>query len=127
MVFQNLQEEIKGQQPHLNALQRQYEQVAQHASPEGVKALKSKVDAVKAAYADITENAAERQAVLTNAVKHRQQFYGQLQDFEKWLKKSQRKLDNANEIYADEVPDMQSKLKVIFFFCQKRKEKDQIC
>lgn len=123
MVFQNLQEEIKGQQPHLNALQRQYEQVAQHASPEGVKALKSKVDAVKAAYADITENAAERQAVLTNAVKHRQQFYGQLQDFEKWLKKSQRKLDNANEIYADEVPDMQSKLKVIFFFAKKEKKR----
>lgn len=95
----------------MNALQRQFEQVKLHASPEGTKALMSKLDAVKAAYADVAENAAERQAVLTNAVKHRQQFYGQIQDFEKWLKKSQRKLDSGNEIYADEVPEMQSKLK----------------
>ena len=107
-----MQEEIKGQQPHLNALQRQFEQVKKHASPEGIKALTSKLDAVKTAYADVAENAAERQAVLTNAVKHRQQFYGQLQDFEKWLKRSQRKLDSGHEIYADEVQDMQSQLKV---------------
>lgn len=101
----------QSQQPHLNALQRQFEQVKQHASPEGTKALMSKLDAVKTAYADVAENAAERQAVLLNAVKHRQQFYGQIQDFEKWLKKSQRKLDSGNEIYADEVPEMQLKLK----------------
>lgn len=95
----------------MNALQRQFEQVKQHASPEGTKALMSKLDAVKTAYADVAESAAERQAVLLNAVKHRQQFYGQFQDFEKWLKKSQRKLDSGNEIYADEVPEMQLKLK----------------
>lgn len=121
-----MQEEIKSQQPHLNALQRQFEQVKQHASPEGTQALMSKLDAVKTAYADVAESAAERQAVLLNAVKHRQQFYGQIQDFEKWLKKSQRKLDSGNEIYADEVPEMQLKLKArrrrkfvsffIFFF-----------
>ena len=110
--MQNLQEEIKSQQPHLNALQRQYEQVKQHASPDGAKALKSKLDAVKTAYANIADEAAERQATLTNAVRHRQDFYGHLQDFEKWLKKSQRKLDTGNEIYADEVGEMKNKLKV---------------
>ncbi|KAK3089398.1 hypothetical protein FSP39_003323 [Pinctada imbricata] len=49
-LSKNLQEEIKSQKPHLTALQRQYEQVKQHASPEGAKALKSKLDAVNAAY-----------------------------------------------------------------------------
>lgn len=64
------------------------------------------------AYNKTSEDAAERQNMVGAAVRHRQDFYGQLQDFEKWLKKSQRKLDTGNEIYADEVPDLQAKLKV---------------
>jgi hypothetical protein len=69
------------------------------------------MDAIKSAYDKTTEDAAERQSMVGAAVKHRQDFYGQLQDFEKWLKKSQRKLDTGNEIYADEVPELKGKLK----------------
>ena len=110
--LQTLQEEIKSQHPKVNALQRQFEQVKQHATPEGTKALKSKHDAVKAAYDRMAEDAAERQSMLNASVHHRQDFYGHLQDFEKWLKKAQRKLDTGNEIYSDEVPETQTKLKV---------------
>lgn len=114
MQFQTLQEEIRSHQPNLNALQRQYEQVKQHATPDGAKALKSKLDSIKGAYQKISEDAGERQSMLTAAVRHRQDFYGQLQDFEKWLKKSQRKLDTGNEIYSDEVEEQKAKLQVRF-------------
>lgn len=83
-----------------------------HASPEGVQALQSKMDAIKSAYNKTAEDAAERQNTVGCALRHRQNFYGQLQDFEKWLKKSQRKLDTGNEIYADEVPELMARLKV---------------
>lgn len=111
--MQTLQEEIRSQQPHLNALQRQFEQVRQHATPEGIQSLKNKQDSVKAKWDKVTSEAADRQNMLTGALRHRQNFYGRLGEFEKWLKKTQRKLDTGSEIYSDEVGETMQKLKAL--------------
>lgn len=113
LFFQTLQEEIRSQQPHLNALQRQFEQVRQHATPDGVRDLKEKQNNVKAKWDKVSADAAERQNMLTGALRHRQNFYGRLGEFEKWLKKTQRKLDSASEIYSDEVGETKQKLKAL--------------
>ncbi|GFR66525.1 nesprin-1, partial [Elysia marginata] len=106
-----LQEEVRSQQPQLNALTRQHEQLQAHASPEGQAVLKSKQDAVKGNWQDINEAVVERQRMLAAALQHRRDFYSRLGDTEKWIKKIQRKLDSGNEIYSDEVADTQAKLK----------------
>lgn len=111
--MQTLQEEIRSQQPHLNALHRQFEQVRQHATPEGIQSLKNKQDSVKAKWDKVTSEAADRQNMLTGALRHRQNFYGRLGEFEKWLKKTQRKLDTGSEIYSDEVGETMQKLKAL--------------
>ncbi|KAL3874933.1 hypothetical protein ACJMK2_037885 [Sinanodonta woodiana] len=113
VLCKTLQEEIRSQQPQLNALQRQFEQVKQHATPEGLKDLKDRQDAVKAKWNKVMTDATERQGMLNAAVKHRQDFYARLQDFEKWLKKTQRKLDTGSEIYSDEVGETMQKLKAL--------------
>ena len=115
--FQTLQEEIRSQQPHLNALQRQFEQVKQHATPEGMRDLKDKQEHVKAKWDQVTADASERQNMLNAALRHRQDFYSRLGDFEKWLKKSQRKLDSGSEIYSDEVGETMAKLKALKAEC----------
>ena len=102
ICLQTLQEEIRSQQPHLNALQRQFEQAKQHATPEGVRDLKNKQDNVKAKWEKLSADASERQSTVNGALRHRQDFLGKLNEFEKWLKKTQRKLDTGNEIYSDE-------------------------
>jgi len=112
-LFQTLQEEIRSQQPHLNALQRQFEQVKQHATEDGVKELKNKQDNVKAKWDKVTADAGERQNMLQGALRHRQNFYGRLGEFEKWMKKAQRKLDTGSEIYSDEVGETMQKLKAL--------------
>ncbi|XP_035824390.1 nesprin-1 [Aplysia californica] len=113
-----LQEEARSHQPQLNALQRQFEQVQHHASPEGLGVVKSKQDAIKTNWNEINEAVAERQKVLGAALQHRRDFYNRMQDTEKWVKKMQRKLDSGNEIYSDELPDTQAKLKAMKEECQ---------
>ncbi|KAL5008450.1 hypothetical protein ScPMuIL_014031 [Solemya velum] len=108
-----LQEDIRSHQPHLQALQRQYEQVKYHATPQGVEDLKERQNKIKEAWETVASKAVDRQGQLTAAVRHRQDFYNRLQDFEKWVKKIQRKLDTGSEIYSDEVADTQNKLKVM--------------
>ncbi|XP_076442566.1 muscle-specific protein 300 kDa-like isoform X3 [Babylonia areolata] len=108
-----LQEEVRSQQPQLNALQRQFEQVAPHASPEGLQVLRSKQDAVRSSFDDANAAVAERQSTLASALQHRRDFYGRLNDMEKWVKKMQRKLDSGSEIYSDEVGDTLAKLKAM--------------
>lgn len=110
--MQTLQDEIRSNQPQLNALQRQFEQVRQHASPEGIEALKSKQDTIKAAWETVNASAVERLGTLNAALQHRRGFFANLQDFEKWVKRMQRKLDTDSEIYTDDVGDQQRKLKV---------------
>ncbi|XP_076463750.1 muscle-specific protein 300 kDa-like isoform X7 [Babylonia areolata] len=112
-LAKTLQEEVRSQQPHLNALQRQFEQLAPHASPEGLQVLRSKQDSVRGSFEDASAAVAERQQTLASALQHRRDFYGRLNDMEKWVKKMQRKLDSGSEIYADEVGDTLAKLKVL--------------
>lgn len=116
-ILQTLQEEVRSQQPHLNALQRQFEQVKQHATPDGIRGLKDKQDSVKAKWDRVTTDAVERQNMLNGALRHRQNFFGKLGEFEKWIKKSQRKLDTGNEIYSDEVSETKHKLKALKHEC----------
>lgn len=97
----------------MNALQRQFEQVKQHATPDGIRDLKNRQDSVKAKWDKVTADAAERQNTLNGALRHRQNFYGKLDEFEKWIKKTQRKLDTGNEIYSDEVGETMQKLKAL--------------
>ena len=113
-TVQALQEEVRSQQPQLNALQRQFEQLAPHASPEGLQVLKSKQDSVRRSFEDANSAVAERQRTLASALQHRRDFYGRLNDVEKWVKKMQRKLDSGSEIYSDEVGDTLARLKVLF-------------
>ncbi|KAK7104412.1 hypothetical protein V1264_019133 [Littorina saxatilis] len=108
-----LQEEVRSQQPQLNALQRQFEQLAPHASPEGLQVLKSKQDSVRGSFEEANASVAERQKTLASALQHRRDFYGRLNDMEKWVKKMQRKLDSGSEIYSDEVGDTMAKLKAM--------------
>ena len=78
--------------------------------------LKSKQDAVRASFEQAVDAVAERQRTLASALQHRRDFYGRLGDMEKWVKKMQRKLDSASEIYSDEVADTVAKLKVCKHF-----------
>ncbi|KAL8590280.1 hypothetical protein ACOMHN_006396 [Nucella lapillus] len=112
-LAKTLQEEVRSQQPHLNALQRQFEQLAPHASPEGLQVLKSKQDSVRGSFEDASASVAERQRTLASALQHRRDFYGRLDDMETWVKKMQRKLDSGSEIYSDEVGDTLAKLKAL--------------
>lgn len=109
---QALQDEVRSQQPQMNALQRRFEQVQPYASPDGLNKLKQKQDDIKQTWNDINTGVLERQKMLTTAVQHRRDFYGRMQDFEKWVKKIQRKLDTGSEIYSDEVADELAKLQV---------------
>jgi chromosome segregation ATPase len=108
-----LQEEVRSQQPHLNALHRQFEQVKQHATPEGIRDLKDRQDSVKAKWDKVTADTTERQNMLNGALRHRQNFFSKLGEFEKWTKKTQRKLDTGSEIYSDEVGETMQKLKAL--------------
>ena len=64
---------------------------------------------------------------LSEAVKHRQAFYDQMERFEKWMGKMERKLDSSSEIYADEIPDRENKLKDLERECiQKQPSLEQI-
>ncbi|XP_041351119.1 nesprin-1-like [Gigantopelta aegis] len=108
-----LQEEVRSYQPQVNAVQRQFEQVQPYTSPDGLRELKAKQDMIKEMWARVNAGVQDKQKVLGQAVQHRKDFYTRLQDFEKWLKKSQRKLDTGSEIYSDEVSDVLAKLKDI--------------
>ena len=115
---------MRGYQPQVNAVQRQFEQVQPYTSPDGLRELKAKQDHIKDMWARVNAGVQDKQKVLVQAVQHRKDFYSRLQDFEKWLKRSQRKLDTGSEIYSDEVGDVLAKLKVRFeiifqylFFC----------
>ncbi|KAH9507324.1 hypothetical protein Btru_056910, partial [Bulinus truncatus] len=108
-----LQEEIRSHQSHYHNLARQFEVVQGHASPEGLKVLKSKQDSIKTNWNDVNNAVVERQKILTNALQHRKQFYGRLQNTEKWLQKMKKNLDSGNEIYTDEVGEIQGKLKLL--------------
>lgn len=74
--------------------------------------LKSKQDSVRGSFEEANASVAERQKTLASALQHRRDFYGRLNDMEKWVKKMQRKLDSGSEIYSDEVGDTMAKLKV---------------
>ncbi|CAL1544282.1 unnamed protein product [Lymnaea stagnalis] len=106
-----LQDEVRTHQSQLHNLARQFEVVQSHASPEGLRVIKSKQDSIKKDWTDVNNAVSERQKVLTNALQHRKDFYGRLQDSEKWLTKMHKNLDNGNEIYSDEVGEIQAKLK----------------
>uniref|UniRef100_A0A2C9KCB0 Calponin-homology (CH) domain-containing protein n=1 Tax=Biomphalaria glabrata TaxID=6526 RepID=A0A2C9KCB0_BIOGL len=108
-----LQDEIRSHQSHYHNLARQFEVVQGHASPEGLSVLKSKQDSIKADWNEVNSSVVERQKILTNALQHRKQFYGRLQDTEKWLQKMKKTLDSGNEIYTDEVGEIQAKLKMM--------------
>ena len=75
--------------------------------------LKATQDKVKAKFDKVQSDAAERQNMLQGALRHRQNFFGRLGEFEKWIKKTQRKLDTGSEIYSDEVSETVTKLKAL--------------
>ncbi|XP_025103982.1 nesprin-1-like isoform X4 [Pomacea canaliculata] len=108
-----LQEEVRSQQPQLNALQRQFEQLLPHANPEGLQVLKSKQDFVRKSFEDANAAVVERQKTLASALQHRRDFYGRLGEMEKWVNRMQRKLDSSSELYSDEVGDSLAKLKAM--------------
>ena len=68
---------------------------------------------MKAKWDQVTADASERQNMLNAALRHRQDFYTRLGEFEKWSKKTQRKLDTGSEIYSDEVGETKQKLKAL--------------
>ena len=72
---------------------------------------------MKAKWDQVTADASERQNMLNAALRHRQDFYSRLGDFEKWLKKTQRKIDSGSEIYSDEVGETMQKLKALKAEC----------
>lgn len=117
---QALQEEVRSQQPQLNALQRQFEQLLPHANPEGLQVLKSKQDFVRKSFEDANAAVVERQKTLASALQHRRDFYGRLGEMEKWVNRMQRKLDSSSELYSDEVGDSLAKLKVSLFYSMKQ-------
>jgi hypothetical protein len=80
--------------------------------------LRSKQDSVKGSFEEANQAVGERQQVLASALQHRRDFYGRLNDIEKWVKKMQRKLDSGSEIYSDEVDDTLAKLKVCSETCE---------
>ena len=43
---------------------------------------------------------------MTNALQERQAFYERWAQFEKWLTKTQKKMDAVNDVYSDEVNDV---------------------
>lgn len=103
---------MRGYQPRYTALQRQVEQLRPYLNAQGLQNVEDSQDAIKAKWDNVNCSAAERQSVLSGALQHRKDFHGRLQDFEKWVKKMQRKLDSGSEIYTDEVTDTENKLKV---------------
>lgn len=112
-LYKALQEEVRSQQPHLNALQRQFEQLQPYTNPEGLQVLRSKQDSIRRSFEDANASVAERQNTLASALQHRRDFYGRLHDMEKWTKKVQRRLDSSSEVYTDEIGDTLAKLKVL--------------
>lgn len=118
-----LQEDIHRHEPQMNALTRLYEEVKNYASPEGLKVLKSKQDSVASGWKNASSTAEEGEKVLASALQHRKNFYGSLQDTEKWIQNMQRKLDTGSEIYSDELTGTAAKLKSMKDEC---KSHDQI-
>ena len=104
---------MRSQQPQLNVLQRQFEQLAHHTSPEGLQVIRSKQESARSSFDDANSAVAERQRILASALQHRRDFYGRLNNMEKWVQKMQRKLDSGSEIYSDEVGDTLARLKVL--------------
>ncbi|KAH3752033.1 hypothetical protein DPMN_186641 [Dreissena polymorpha] len=85
-------------------------------------------DVVKTKYEKAAADASERQNMLNGALRHRQNFYSSIGEFEKWIKKTQQKLDTSSEIYSDEVGETLAKLKSLQKECDENEPTfEQLC
>ncbi len=96
----------------LQSLTKHQDQLQPYLSPDGATQVNATCNQLTVSWKDIHDNVQHKSDEVTQEIQNRQEFYTSWEALQKWLSKTQKKLDVTSQIFTDEVNDTLLKLKV---------------
>ena len=115
-IAKALKDEIRANQGFVQAVQSASNQLEPYLNPMGISEVQSQQTTLTQAFDELRARSDSRSKSLGEALHQRKEFWERWEEFETWLNKTQRKMDNLNEIYSDEVKNAIRRLEVCFDF-----------